>query len=131
MSTRTAAKLAWSLAALTVALMVGAVFLVWLGRASPWRVDGQFSLASMVVGVLSHVGTIRLCTGCREPVWSTGRRSRPAEGDNDHECGADHHRNHGRRHLAPAPLSARERCRTPAIEVVYLWGRARRRGSDE
>jgi len=55
MSTRTATRLAWSLAALTVPLMAGAVFLVWLGRASPWRADGQFSLASMVVGVLSNV----------------------------------------------------------------------------
>ncbi len=55
MSTRTAARLAWSLAGLTVPLMVGAVFFVWLDRASPWRADGPFSLASMVVGVLSNL----------------------------------------------------------------------------
>jgi branched-subunit amino acid transport protein len=55
MSTRTAARLAWSLAGLTASLMIGAVFLVWLDRASPWRADDQFSLASMVVGVLSNV----------------------------------------------------------------------------
>jgi hypothetical protein len=55
MSTRTAARLAWSLAGLTFALMVGAVFFVWLGRASPWRADGQYSVASMAVGVLSNV----------------------------------------------------------------------------
>ena len=55
MSTRTAARLAWSLAGLTVPLMVGAVFLAWLDRASPWRADGQFSLASMVVAVLGNV----------------------------------------------------------------------------
>ena len=55
MSTRTATRLAWSLAALTVPLMVGTVLLAWLDRASSWRADGQFSFASMVVGVLSNL----------------------------------------------------------------------------
>jgi hypothetical protein len=54
MSARTAARLAWSLAGLTFALMVGTVFLVWLDRASPWRADGPFSLASMLVAMLSN-----------------------------------------------------------------------------
>ena len=54
MNQRMAAILAWSLAGLTFLLMLGTVFLVWLGRSSPLRADGEYSLAYQVVGVLGN-----------------------------------------------------------------------------
>ena len=47
--------LAWSLAGLTFPLMVGTVFLVWLGRSSPLRAAGEYSFAYQVVAVLGNV----------------------------------------------------------------------------
>jgi hypothetical protein len=55
MSTRTATWLAWSLAGLTFLLMAGTVFVVWLGRSSPLRADGAYSLASQVIAVLGNL----------------------------------------------------------------------------
>ena len=55
MSRRTAARLAWSLAGLTFFLMAGTVFLVWLGRSSPSRADGENSLAYQVIAVLGNL----------------------------------------------------------------------------
>ena len=46
--------LAWSLAGLTFLLMAGTVFLVWLGRSSPMRASGEYSLAYQVVAVLGN-----------------------------------------------------------------------------
>ncbi len=61
--------LAWSLAGLTFLLMAGAVFLVWLGRSSPLRAEGEYSLASMVVAVLSNgpVPIIGALIAARQP----------------------------------------------------------------
>jgi hypothetical protein len=55
MNQRTATVLAWSLAGLTFFLIAGTVYLVWLGRSSPLRAEGEYSLVSMVVAVLSNV----------------------------------------------------------------------------
>jgi hypothetical protein len=55
MSTRTATWLAWSLAGLTFLLMAGTVFFVWLGRSSPLRADGEYSLAYQVIAVLGNL----------------------------------------------------------------------------
>jgi hypothetical protein len=46
--------LAWLLAGLTLPLMVGTVYLVWLGRASLWRAEGEYSLAYQVFAVLGN-----------------------------------------------------------------------------
>lgn len=54
MSIRNAAWLAWSLAGLTFLLMAGTMFLVWLGRLSPLRANGEHSLAYVVVAILGN-----------------------------------------------------------------------------
>jgi hypothetical protein len=54
MSTRKAAWLAWSLAGLTFLLMAGTTLLAWLGRLSPLRAYGEYSLAYVVVAVLGN-----------------------------------------------------------------------------
>jgi hypothetical protein len=47
--------LAWSLAGLTFLFMAGTVFLVWLGRSSPWRAAGDYALAPQVITALSNL----------------------------------------------------------------------------
>jgi hypothetical protein len=52
--------LAWSLAGLTVPLMVGTVFLVWLGRGSPWRAPGDYDFTSQLIAVLGNAPTLMI-----------------------------------------------------------------------
>ncbi len=54
MKQNTATILAWLLAGLTFLLMAGTVVLVWLGRSSPFRADGEYSLTYQVVAVLGN-----------------------------------------------------------------------------
>jgi hypothetical protein len=47
--------LAWSLAALAFALMAATAWLVWLGRASPWRAEGDQTVAFQLVGLAGNL----------------------------------------------------------------------------